>query len=63
MANLTATTFTLRGVTVEYGAATLYRRGTVTNLVNGAQVEVKGVATTGTGAATRILATRISFES
>ena len=63
VANLTATTFTLRGVTVEYGAATLYRRGTVTNLVNGAQVEVKGVATTGTGAATRILATRISFES
>jgi Domain of unknown function (DUF5666) len=62
VANLTATTFELRGLTVEYSADTEFRKGTVVNLVNSARVEVKGVATGSSATATRIKATRISFE-
>ncbi len=61
--SLTATTFVLRGLTVDYGAGTVYRKGSVTNLVNGANVEVKGVASDAGASATRIQATRISFEN
>ena len=39
----TLKTFVLRGVTVSYGSATVYKDGTEANLVVGAQVEVKGV--------------------
>ena len=63
LGNLTASTFELRGVTVEYGTGVTYRKGTVANLVNGARLEVKGVATSAVGGATRVRATRIEFES
>lgn len=63
VSGLTATTFVLRSVTVEYGAGVIYRKGTAANLVNGARLEVKGVATNVAGSATRVRATRIEFES
>ena len=60
---MTATRFVLLGLTVEYGAGVEFRKGTAANLVNGAQVEVKGVPSDGSSAATGVRATRISFES
>jgi hypothetical protein len=51
-------TFSLRGLTVNY-ANSSFSRGNASDLVNGAKVEVKGVAAT-TG--TSILAQKIKFE-
>ena len=62
VSNVTATRFTLRGLTVEYGPSVEFRKGTLANLVNGAQVEVKGVRSDSANAATVVTATRISFE-
>jgi hypothetical protein len=56
--NLTAKTFVVRGVTVDYSAAE-FRNGTLTLLINGARIEVKGVASAD---GTKVKATRISFE-
>jgi Domain of unknown function (DUF5666) len=56
--NTTTKTFVVRGVTVDYSAAE-FRNGTLTVLLNGARVEVKGVASTD---GTKVKATRISFE-
>ena len=56
--SLTATTFVVRGVTVDYSAAE-FRNGTVADLVKDARVEVKGVASAD---GTRVKATRISFD-
>ena len=56
--NKTAKTFAVRGVTVDYAAAE-FKDGSATSLVDGARVEVKGVA----GAdGSRIKATRIAFN-
>lgn len=63
ISGVTATRFVLLGLTVEYGAGVEFRKGTAANLVNGAQVEVKGVPSDGSSAATGVRATRISFES
>ncbi len=62
VANLTATTFELRGLTVKYDTSTEFRKGTLANLVNGARVEVKGAVTNTGPNPTAIKATRISFE-
>jgi hypothetical protein len=56
--NTTAKTFVVRGVTVDYSAAE-FRNGTLTVLLNGARIEVKGVASAD---GTKVKATRISFE-
>ncbi len=57
--NTTAKTFELRGQTVSFAGTVSYQRGSASNLVNGAKVEVKGVnATTGTS----IQAVKIKFE-
>ena len=56
--NKTAKTFAVRGVTVDYAAAE-FKDGSATSLVDGARVEVKGVA----GAdGSRIKAARIAFN-
>ena len=60
--NVTATTFEVRGVKVNFTGTTLFRNGSAANLVNGAQIEVKGVASNSTASSTSINATRISFE-
>jgi hypothetical protein len=57
--NTASKTFALRGLTVSYAGAVDFQRGTATNLVNGAQVEVKGVAAA-TG--TTVVAKKIKFE-
>ncbi len=64
VSNVTATTFVVRGVNVNYTGTTPFRNGTVANLVNGTNVEVKGIASNSTSpsASTSIVATRISFE-
>ncbi len=62
VSNVTASTFVLRGVTVNYNASTEFRKGTAANLVNGATVEVKGVAAGSSSSSTVVNATRISFE-
>ena len=62
ISNVTASTFDVRGVKVNYSASTEFRKGTVANLVNGAKVEVKGVATSSASSSTGVNATRISFE-
>ena len=62
ISNVTASTFDVRGVKVNFSASTEFRKGTVANLVNGAKVEVKGVATNSAGSSTGVNATRISFE-
>ena len=55
-----AKTFLLRGVTVNFGAPTVeFRKGAMTNLVNGSKIEVKGVRSAD---GSTLLATRISFE-
>lgn len=57
----TATTFVLRGLTVNYGGSTVeFRNGTAADLANGKQVEVKGVRSAD---GTTLTATRISFGS
>jgi hypothetical protein len=56
--NTTARTLVVRGVTVDYRAAE-FRNGTVTGLVNGARVEVKGVVSSD---GTKVEARQISFE-
>ena len=62
ISNVTASTFDVRGVKVNYSASTEFRKGTAANLVNGAKVEVKGVATSSATSSTGVNATRISFE-
>ena len=62
VSNVTASSFDLRGVKVNYSASTEFRKGTLANLVNGAQVEVKGVAANSATSNTGLNATRISFE-
>jgi hypothetical protein len=62
VSNVTASSFDVRGVKVSYSASTEFRKGTVANLVNGAKVEVKGIATISTASSTGVTATRISFE-
>ena len=58
--NAASKTFALRGLTVSYAGTVDFQRGTATNLVDGAQVEVKGVASgTGTG----VVAKTIKFEN
>lgn len=59
--NTTAKTFVLRGLTVDFsGSVTFLPAGkTAADLINGANVEVKGVASTD---GTKIVATRIRFE-
>jgi hypothetical protein len=57
--NTASKTFALRGLTVSYAGTVDFQRGTATNLVNGAQVEVKGVAAA-TG--TSVVAKEIKFE-
>jgi Domain of unknown function (DUF5666) len=58
--NAASKTFALRGLTVSYAGTVDFQRGTATNLVNGAQVEVKGVAAA-TG--TTVVAKKIKFEN
>lgn len=53
-------TFALRGLTVSYADNVVYQRGTVSDLVNGTNVEVKGVASTN---GTSIVAQKIKFEN
>jgi hypothetical protein len=57
--NTGSKTFVLRGLTVSYADTVNFLRGTATNLVNGAKVEVKGVAAA-TG--TSVVAKQIKFE-
>jgi hypothetical protein len=52
-------TFALRGVTVWYGSAVVYRDGTESTLANGKRVEVQGVLS---GDRTRLEARRIEFK-
>jgi hypothetical protein len=56
----TAKTFLLRGVTVNYAGSVEFRKGTIADLANGKQVEVKG---TRAADGTTLIATRISFEN
>jgi hypothetical protein len=55
-----SSTFVLRGLTVSFAGPVAYSRGTASNLVNGANVEVKGVAAP-TG--TTVIAQKIKFEN
>ena len=58
--NAIAKTFVLRGITVSFaGAGIEYRKGTSANLVDGRNVEVKGIRSAD---GTQLTATRISFE-
>ena len=57
--NAASKTFALRGLTVSYAGSVDFQRGTATNLVNGAKVEVKGAAAA-TG--TTVVAKKIKFE-
>lgn len=57
--NTAAKTFTLRGVNVSYAGTVVFERGTAANLVNGAKVEVKGVAASG---GTTVQVQKIKFE-
>ena len=55
-----ARTFTLRGLTVDYGGAGVeFKDGTAAALANGVQVEVKGGLSAD---GTRVVATRVEFE-
>jgi Domain of unknown function (DUF5666) len=53
-------TFVLRGVTVSFGANVEFKKGTVADLANGKQVEVKGARSAD---GTTLIASRINFES
>jgi Domain of unknown function (DUF5666) len=57
--NAGSKTFELRGLTVSYAGNVIYQRGTVSDLVKGANVEVKGVASAN---GTTIVAQKIKFE-
>lgn len=57
VATLTANNFMLNGVTVNYSANTAFERGTLADLANGRQVEIKGSITNGV-----ITASTIKFE-
>lgn len=55
-----AKTFVLRGLTVDFGGATVeFRKGVVTDLANGRKIEIKGVRSSD---GIRLLAIRITFE-
>jgi hypothetical protein len=54
----TAKTFTLRGIVVSYGGTVEFKDGTVANLLEGAQLEVKGTLSSD---GTKLDATRIDF--
>jgi hypothetical protein len=54
-----AKTFMLRGQTVSYAGTVQFERGSLANLVNGAEVEVKGQSS---GGGTMVQAKRIKFE-
>jgi Domain of unknown function (DUF5666) len=56
----TAKTFVLRGLTVSFADPVDYDKGTQSNLVNGAQVEVKGQSSTSSAT---LRATRIKFSN
>ena len=58
--NTTAKTFVLRTVKVSYDANVMFKNGTDAKLVNGAQVEVKGVLSTDQKT---LAATKIEFEN
>ena len=58
--NLTAKTFTLRGVKVGYDATVVFKNGAEAALVNGAKVEVKGVLSSD---GHTLAAATIEFES
>lgn len=62
ISNVTASSFDLRGVKVNYSASTEFRQGTVANLVNGAKVEMKGVISSSASGGTGVTAIRIAFE-
>ncbi|MGH6627828.1 MAG: DUF5666 domain-containing protein, partial [Burkholderiaceae bacterium] len=67
VSGLTATSFTLTSpggtvVNVKYTSSVLFPNGTLASLVNGANVEVKGVASDSSASSTSITATRIRFE-
>jgi hypothetical protein len=53
--------FELRGQSVEYNSATQFRNGAAAQLVNGALLEVRGMAVDG-GQGTRIAATLVEFQ-
>ena len=57
--SLTATTFVVRGVTVDFNSATEFSNGTATKLMVDVRVEVKGVVSAN---GTQLRATRIAFE-
>ncbi len=57
--SLTATTFVVRGVTVDFSVAQ-FNNGTANSLANNVRVEVKGVVSAG---GTQVKATRIAFTS
>ena len=57
--NAAAKTFMLRGVKVSFASVAEYRKGSVTDLVNGRKVEVKGARSSD---GTQLVATRIGFE-
>ena len=57
--SLTATTFAVRGVTVNFSAATQFSNGAAANLIDNVRVEVKGVVSAD---GTQLRATRIAFE-
>jgi hypothetical protein len=56
----TAQTFVVRGVTVHYGATTVFKDGAQANLANGAMVEVKGMLSAD---GTSVQAASIEFEN
>ncbi len=56
--DLAAKTFSLRGITVSYAGTVEFKDGTVADLVEGTQLEVKGVLSSD---GTRLDATRIEF--
>ncbi len=58
--NAASKTFALRGLTVSYVGNVDFQRGTAANLVNGARVEVKGVAASN---GTTVVAKKIKFEN
>lgn len=59
--NGSAGSFELRGQSVEYNSATQFHNGAAAQLVNGALLEVRGMAVDG-GQGTRIAATLVEFQ-
>jgi hypothetical protein len=57
--NISAKTFGVRGITVDYSGNVEFRNGVVANLVNGRSVEVKGRIN---ASSANLVATRIKFE-